>query len=127
MKRFLWVNLQLARLCQVTKDRQIKDMLQSLPRGLEGTYSRIISQIEEQEDPLKHLAIQCLVWVLWAKKPLTTDEFQNAVSMDNSITTIKQWDLEGMRDILSACANLVIEERGHISLVHFSAQEFLTS
>lgn len=127
--RFLWVNLQLDSLCRVSqarKDRLIEEALHTLPRGLDETYTRILSQIDSQEKHMKDLAFRCFMWVLYSKTALSTEELQHAVAITDTCKRREDIELDDIDVILEACANLFVLD-GNIRPIHYSVQEFFTN
>lgn len=145
--RFLWVNLQLENLCKVSeakKDRVVEQALDKLPRGLEKTYLRILDQISSQDEYPRSLSLHCLMWVLYAKKPLEVRELRHAiaalalVALDKTSQTLADLksDLDDIDVILNACGNLIMAEgptwgdkdndSRRIRPIHYSVQEFFT-
>ncbi|OCK73445.1 hypothetical protein K432DRAFT_420720 [Lepidopterella palustris CBS 459.81] len=126
---FLWVNLQLESLCRISeaqKDRLVEAALDTLPQGLDETYTRIVEQIDDQSEYMKRLALNCLMWIFYAKRPLRTQELQHALALATDETCQKQTDIDvdKVEVILKACGNLLEEEHDTIRPVHYSVQEF---
>lgn len=74
---------------------------------------------------MKTLAFRSLMWVLYAKKPLRTEELQDALATDEAFYSRDNPDFNSIGVILEACANILVEEEHIIRPTHFSAQEFL--
>lgn len=124
---FLWVDLQLDNICRVSRahqDHLIREALSMLPRGLENTYLRIAHRIENDDPYMRNLAVNCLMWVLNAERPLREAEVQHALKLRGK-NHIK--DLDHIDVILDACGNLLITEDGIIRPAHFSVKEFFIS
>jgi len=135
---FLWAKLQLDNLCLQKNEKDIKKELYSLPKGLHGTYSRIVDQIEEQSESLRILASKCLMWVLNARRPLTLFELRDAVAADENHVTGQ--DLVNvkhdytMADLMECCRNLLVSEdplhcdnldgRAAVRPLHYTVQKF---
>ncbi|KAJ6178148.1 hypothetical protein N7519_008609 [Penicillium mononematosum] len=121
---FLWVDLQLDNICRVSRahqDHLIREALSMLPRGLENTYLRIAHRIENDDPYMRNLAVNCLMWVLNAERPLREAEVQHALKLreKNPIKNLDPIDV-----ILDACGNLLITEDDIIRPAHFSVKEF---
>ncbi|OCL05705.1 ankyrin, partial [Glonium stellatum] len=130
---FLWAQLQLENIRVISKsrnDRDVESALQQTPKTLEETYKRIVSQIDDQPENIKLLALQSLMWVLYSKRPLSQDELQNAVAIRHPIKSCRELDLPNFEAILDACANLIEAVREGIDWIirpiHYSVQEFFT-
>ncbi|KAF5852242.1 hypothetical protein GGP41_001012, partial [Bipolaris sorokiniana] len=127
---FLWVNLQLDNLCQASKARKdqiVEDALDTLPRGLPDTYVRILERIEEQPLYMRDLAMKCLAWMIYARRPLGTHELQYALAVSERCTDLHDLQFDSPQVILEACANLLEEGNGTIRPIHYTVQEFLTT
>jgi hypothetical protein len=119
-------------LCQISeagKDGQVEAALDTLPQGLDETYTRIVERIDDQPEHMKYmkeLAFNCLMWVLYAKRPLSTQELQYALATGRALQNQTDTDVDKVEVILEACGNLLIEENNAIRPVHYSVQEFFT-
>ncbi|KAH7125709.1 ankyrin repeat-containing domain protein [Dendryphion nanum] len=125
---FLWVNLQLDNLCRVSKarmDQEVESALARLPKGLPKTYVRILERIEEQPSYMKALALNCLAWMIYAQRPLTTRELQYALATTLDCKTRQDLQPRSPGVILDACGNLLEETNGVIRPIHYTVQEFL--
>jgi ankyrin repeat protein len=124
------VNLQFDNLCQISeaqRDELVEQALHKLPKGLDETYIRIVRQIEEQSDYMRDLALRALMWILYAKRPLSTEELQHALATDRAYQSNADINSDPVDVILKACGNLVAEEHDVVRPVHYSIQEFFTS
>ncbi|KAF2176087.1 hypothetical protein K469DRAFT_478602, partial [Zopfia rhizophila CBS 207.26] len=127
---FLWVNLQLENLCQISKaqkDHLVQDALETLPQGLEGTYIRIVERIEAQPPYMRGLALNCLAWMVYARRPLSTRELQDALATNSDCRSRQGLQLDDVEVILEACGTLLEEANGAIRPIHYSVQEFFTN
>lgn len=77
---FLWVVLQIQTPCLVKTDKDIREALGNLPKGLPETFSRILRQSAKQFGDFYQTRILELVAV--AYRPLTTDELREALSVN---------------------------------------------
>ncbi|EFQ90116.1 hypothetical protein CFE70_010584 [Pyrenophora teres f. teres 0-1] len=127
---FLWVNLQLDSLCQASKaqkDTVVEAALEALPQGLPYTYVRILERIEVQTPYMRDLAINCLAWTLYARRPLSTQELQLALAINSNCKVRQDLQTDSPQVILEACGNLLEEANGLIRPIHYTVQEFLTT
>ncbi|KAI1560042.1 Ankyrin repeat protein [Pyrenophora tritici-repentis] len=127
---FLWVNLQLDSLCQASKaqkDRVVEAALEALPQGLLDTYVRILERIEAQSPYMRDLALKCLAWTVYARRPLSTRELQLALAINPTCTAQQDLQTDSPQVILEACGNILEEANGSIRPIHFTVQEFLTT
>ena len=67
------------------------------------------------------------MWILYAKRPLSIKELQDAIATQTPIRTRNDLDLHNINVIFEACANLIAEERGIVRPIHYSVQEFFTN
>jgi ankyrin repeat protein len=129
------VDLQLSNLCRVSecqRDREVEKALDVLPSGLEATYVRILEQIDSQGDYMRRLASKTFRWVMYAQRPLTTAELQDALATEELRQPGSDLELDSIAVILGACANLIFEDsyadyiQSIIRPIHYSVQEFFT-
>jgi hypothetical protein len=128
--RFLWVNLQLDSLCQASKahkDQVVEAALEALPQGLPDTYVRILGRIEVQSPYMRDLAINCLAWTVYARRPLSTRELRHALAINSKCTVRQDLQTDSPQVILEACGNLLEEANDSIRPIHYTVQEFLTT
>lgn len=87
-----------------------------------------MTHIESQLEDETMLAKQTLMWVTYARRPLSTIELQHALAIEVGQRELHLDNVLEMEDILSVCAGLVSvdEESGIIRLVHFTTQEYFT-
>ncbi|KAH8726168.1 ankyrin repeat-containing domain protein [Phaeosphaeriaceae sp. PMI808] len=125
---FLWVNLQLDSICEISKaqkDRLVENALETLPQGLPDTYIRILERIEGQSPYMRELAFNCLAWIIYARRPLSIEEMQIALATRSSYSSGQELELDPPKVILEACGNLLEEVDGAIRPIHYTVQEFL--
>lgn len=84
--------------------------------------TRIKGQVTDQ----KELAIQVLLWVTCAERPLTTIELQHALAVEIGESELDKENLPEIEDIVSVCAGLIVidKESDIIRLVHYTTQEY---
>ncbi|KAI1849949.1 hypothetical protein JX266_004328 [Neoarthrinium moseri] len=126
---FLLAKLHLDSLKGKRSARSLRKTLASLAGGADAytkaynnTMDRIRGQLKEQE----RLAIQALMWVVHAKRPLTTVELQHALSVEIGETEFFEDNVPDLQDTISVCCGLLtVEEQSDIvRLVHYTTQEF---
>jgi ankyrin repeat protein len=102
-----------------------------LPVGLDATYIRTLEQIQNQPEYLRKLAFKSFAWVIYAQRPLATEELQHAVALGEDCNTTEDLEVDDITVILGACANLLVEVKFGpeqpkiIRPVHYSLYEFL--
>jgi hypothetical protein len=100
--------------------------LETLPLGLPDTYLRILERIEAQTAYMRDLALNCLAWIIYARRPLSTQELQHALAINANCTVRQDISLDLPQVILEACGNLLEEASGAIQPIHYTVQEFFT-
>jgi ankyrin repeat protein len=119
--------LQVEHLCQISKakkDQLIEEALETLPDGLDDTYFRLVKRIIGQSPYMRELALNCLIWTLYAKQPLETKALQGALAIARDSKGEKDTEIDQVDVILEACCGLFEESRSVIRPIHFSVQEF---
>ncbi|KAL8284840.1 hypothetical protein RB600_009325 [Gaeumannomyces tritici] len=122
---FLWVALQLESLCAAKTDQAIRRALADLPKDLPSTFSRILQKSEALGKDYQQKTLEL---VTAARRPLTTDELREALSVTPGNT---DWNpaqlLNDIHSTLACCGGLVIvdEEDFAVHLVHHSVKQFL--
>jgi hypothetical protein len=74
-------------------------------------------RIEQQHKVDKELAHQVLSWIVYARRPLTVEELQYAVSVSPGMTELDPKGIIYKGKLTSVCAGLVVVERNTIRLV----------
>ncbi|KAH8147314.1 uncharacterized protein LAJ45_08792 [Morchella importuna] len=115
---FLWVDLQLKMLSQLSSSALVQEYLrsQNLPTDLESLYEYILSEhIHTQPVTEKDLAHRVTQWLLCAPHALSPEELVEATNAADINT------------VLRVCHNLVIEdhETGVVRFAHRSIPDFL--
>jgi hypothetical protein len=139
--RFRWVVCQLDMLRNCVTPHALRKALGSLPKTLDETYERILSNIDESYTTDVQRVISYLAFCQW---PPTLNEMVEILAID--------WDAEepqfeaqnripDPKDILTMCSSLVTVSDGRVKvsslggtaytttlrLAHFSVKEYLTS
>ena len=126
---------QFAFLRRCIKRKDIERTLDGLPKTLEGTYTRILEEIDEQNWKYAHIIFQC---VAAAFRPLHVDELSQFLAFDfeaESTPTFQADELSGdpADTVLTMCSSLlaVVKPEGHdfpvVQFAHFTVKEYLTS
>ncbi|OSS44401.1 hypothetical protein B5807_10865 [Epicoccum nigrum] len=122
---FLWVALQIQSLCSMNTDHAIQEALSDLPKDLSETYARVLHKSGSSDPALQAKTLQL---VLAARRPLTTDELLEALSVVPGDAT---WDpskvLNNIYSALGYCGCLLItdEEEFTVRVVHRSVTQYL--
>ncbi|OIW35515.1 hypothetical protein CONLIGDRAFT_62144 [Coniochaeta ligniaria NRRL 30616] len=117
---FLWVTLALDQLKENWHTRRdINQILNDLPEGMEPLYSRMIQTIADQPARPRAIASKVLTWAVCSFRPLTISELEVALlpefgeflSLEN---TIRQ-----------TCGNFILAGKSRVALIHDTARHFL--
>jgi ankyrin repeat protein len=76
---------------------------------------------------MRNLALNCLTWTIYARRPLRTDELQHALAIYPKCTVLEDLQIDSSQVILEACGNLLEEVNGSIRPIHYTVQEFFTT
>ena len=119
--RFLWVKLQIERLCREKIEDDVLIALQNkLPEDLDQLYQESLSHIFKAGTIARDIAVKTLSWILHMREPLTPSAFLTAISnAQNSTLQLSQ--------LIAICANLVVvdENCNIIRFAHPSVKEFM--
>ena len=101
---FRWACLQLKviRRLKVKTPERINDALDTLPKGLDETYERMLTDIDTNYAPYLYRA---LLWLAFPNRLLTTDEMAEPMSIDTLgcllVRDEQRLPLDGVLEILS--------------------------
>ena len=101
--------------------------LQTLPKTLDETYSRILFNIP---DDYQKQAFTALQWLAFSERPLHLEEVAEAVAVKPGYSIFEEIDrLFDPYEILTVCSSLVVysETTGEMRLAHYSVKEYLVS
>lgn len=130
--RFLWASIQLNHISSLRSDRDIKAALKKLPKGLDETYIRILSNIQLKYSDRVAEVKQVLQWLLIADDLVSLQQIAEAVSIQPE----DNWfEIDGVatnpEDSVAVLGSLItIFSRRNISyarFAHYSIEEFLVS
>ncbi|KAI9730211.1 MAG: hypothetical protein M1834_005975 [Cirrosporium novae-zelandiae] len=79
---FLWIKLQQGQLQGWRSRRQLQDIVNGMPRGLDSTYERDLKRIQSLEYDDQNRAIAILRWATFALRPMTVYEITEALVID---------------------------------------------
>jgi hypothetical protein len=117
---FLWASLICSELRQVTSEREIDQVLETIPSGMDALYTRILEDMANARFG-KNVSKAVLTWVTYAFRPLKTSELQEPIELD-----IDDKVDDVARAISKCCANIVyVDAHNTVQLVHATAREFL--
>lgn len=122
---FLWVQLQIERLCKLRSTNSVSEALNdspSSPTTIDDLYSKILDDLI-QKDPLAYsTAAKAFSWLLCMYEPLSTVAFLEAVSIEISAN-----QKPSLSELLSICSNLIVVDKqlDTLRFAHASFKEFL--
>jgi hypothetical protein len=76
---------------------------------------------------MRELALNCLAWMVYVQRSLSTRELQHALATSSECKTRRDLHLDRPEVILEACGNLLEESNRAIRPIHYTVQEFLTT
>ncbi|KAI0111099.1 hypothetical protein GGR51DRAFT_547299 [Nemania sp. FL0031] len=123
---FLWVFFQVQELCEQTCDKDIRDTIENLPEDLEETFRRVLRRILSRR--YSKLAQKVFPWIAGSARPLTLEEFREAIAIEIGQQYSKPELLcHDVNTIILACENLVHvdEEDQSVRFAHESIRQFL--
>ena len=123
---FRWVQCQLDSISAMRTAKSIREALQSLPRGLEETYARILRNVPVQDRTVVHRTLQ---WLTLSITPFSLTQLNEAVAIEHSQGEIDDENrLLSPSDILALCGSLVVlGEFETVKLAHLSVEDYLLS
>jgi len=104
--RFRWVVCQLDVLRKCLTVDALRRTLKSLPKSLDETYARILSNIDEEHSGHARSILQ---WLAFSVRPITLEEVAAglAVDLDHCCLLVPDQQLQDPYDILTICSSLV--------------------
>ncbi|RYP75133.1 hypothetical protein DL771_002594 [Monosporascus sp. 5C6A] len=135
---FRWAACQIDALENCLDYRTLENALASLPRTLDGTYSRILNGIPSEH---KQNATRILQFLTFSERPLRIEEAVDAITVDTEGVQYfsPKYRMPDPREISRYCSSLVVmvsaaghsheedDERVEIQLAHLSVKEYLMS
>ncbi|KAI0179470.1 hypothetical protein GGR52DRAFT_536342 [Hypoxylon sp. FL1284] len=122
---FLWARLLIESICFEKTDYDIRKALRNLPRDLPEIFAGILDQCRNQAPDFQPQILKILVA---ARRPLSLDEFGEAISLTPGDTELSLHRLvNDVSNVLRCCGSLVIldEEQQTLHLIHPSVRQFL--
>ena len=80
--------------------------------GLDKAYDDTVNRIENQQQGIRELAKNMLFWIVFAKRPLTTEELRHALAVEPGTRSLDMRNLCPVEDMVSSCAGLVTIDQG---------------
>ncbi|KAG2004613.1 ankyrin repeat domain-containing protein 50, variant 3 [Coprinopsis cinerea AmutBmut pab1-1] len=119
---FLHASLQLDAIQHCRSLECVKKKLAEFPTGLHGVYAATMQRIEEQDPESRDLAKWVLLWLTYARGPLSMQDLRYALATRDT----GAYEHERMPDeasVISVCCGLVEEHwaSNTIRLIHYTA------
>ena len=119
---FLWTYLVLQELADTLSVQQAYEVLDSVPNGMYGLYSRILEALMNNPRN-RDIAKAILRWTVCSSRPLTIDELKEALRLDINVT-LPRLELT----LGSTTGNLVyVDGDNKAQLAHQTVRSFLTT
>ena len=122
-------------LADKTSHKIMMKALEQLPTGrgaLDTAYDEAMQRIEDQKPGFRDLAKEALAWIGFGTHILGVTELRHGLAIELGEYEVDEGNLIDIKEVLSACAGLVIVERsmegealGSIWLVHYTTQEYI--
>lgn len=138
--RFLLAKFFLSSLADKITIADVREAIAQLPTHLPGTredqrliildqeYDSAWMRINQQKEGFRNIAKRVLAWIVFAKRPLSTEELQHALAVKLGKDELDEDAIPQVHDMVSFCAGLVTtyihEESNVIGLVHYTTQEY---
>ena len=118
---FLWIYLVLQELADTFSVQQAYEVLDSVPNGMDGLYSRILDALMNNPRN-RDIAKAILKWTVCSSRPLTIDELKEALRLDINVI-LPRLELT----LGSITGNLVyVDSDNKAQLAHQTVRSFLT-
>lgn len=126
---FLLAKLHLNTLLRSPTKGEVKECLNNLSSGREGldeVYDLAMERIRQQGGSYSILAHRLLMWIVHARRPLSTLEIQHALAIQPGTSRLDKAFIPSVKILKSICVGLVTldEDSDIIRLVHYTAQEY---
>ncbi|KAF2161722.1 hypothetical protein M409DRAFT_69535 [Zasmidium cellare ATCC 36951] len=110
MFRWAYCQLEALKRLKSTKPKSVEAALYALPRTLDGTYERMLCDIQDQD---RTEAMVLLRWLAYAHSPLSLGELVEATIVDTTAKGAVDFDNRGgWTDVLEVLAGLVVTDEG---------------
>lgn len=108
-------------------DKALRRALHSLPPTLFATYERILDRVNASNHDTQELVRRVLTWIVCSKRPLSTKELLEAVSISEGDEELDRDAMPDVEGILKWCSSLVrrTPDGDRLELAHFTVEEFL--
>ncbi|PNP50225.1 hypothetical protein THARTR1_09056 [Trichoderma harzianum] len=127
--RFLLAELYLKSLTNMISVGSLRTRLSNLTTGsnaYDALYEDSMLRIGFQGPELEHIAVQMLLVLTCARRPLSPQELSHALSIDETSDAFDEDMIPDMDDLVAACTGLAVldDTSNVVHLVHKSAAEY---
>ncbi|TGO72234.1 hypothetical protein BELL_0477g00090 [Botrytis elliptica] len=126
---FRWVACQMDYLCECSTDRDRREALRKLPPDLPKSYERILDRVNRSSKENQTLVRHTLLWVVYAKEPLTITQLLQALAVRPGDETFEKENMTTLDELLNWCSSLIRQksQSDELELAHFTVKEYLLS
>ncbi|EAU81538.2 ankyrin repeat domain-containing protein 44 [Coprinopsis cinerea okayama7 len=123
---FLHAALQLESIQHCRSLDSVKTKLNEFPIGIQGVYVSSLQRIQSQDPESRELAMQILLWLTFARGPLSMQDMRYALAADPETGMFKPERMPDEASVLSVCCGLVERHASDIvRLIHYTAKDAL--
>lgn len=117
---FLWLSLVMRELMSCDTREQLGDVLDGTPEELFDMYHRIEESVARELRPADApLVSSILAWVVCSERQLNEEELKEALKPEFSLLNLRHTTSRLCGDFVS------FDKKGNLSMVHYTAKEFL--
>ena len=106
--RFLVAVLQIESLKHCISVKKLRQVVESLPSGLDDLYRCTWRRIEAQTEDEVSLATTAIIWLTYAYQSLTVTELQHALAVSDNVEGFDEDDIVAEELIISVCCGLIV-------------------
>ncbi|KAI0163380.1 ankyrin repeat-containing protein, partial [Pestalotiopsis sp. NC0098] len=126
---FLLARLHINTLVEIPTKKKVKIALEGLvtgPDGLHDVYEQTMRRIQSQGRGRRELAELILIWIVYARRPLSIRELQQALGVEPDSGQMDEDNIPSIKTLQSVCAGLVQVDEGSdmVGLIHYTTQEY---
>ena len=104
-----------------------QEVLEKLPISLYDSFQGMITRIRESPNAIcAELGIRILMWLYFARRPLTLAELQHALAVERNYTEFEAGNIPSPKVLLDCCFGLVLlDKEMKVRFVHYTLEEYL--
>jgi len=112
----------------VSGRRRRLDWIRDRP-GLRDVYGATIERIKKQKGSESRLAMEALMWISHAERPLSANELRNALAIDLGSTDFDADNMPSVAVVVGCCQGLIAVDReaSTVRLIHPTLQHYLSA